>query len=107
MVGAEMSAVVVQTDWQRLAAVEYDVLFHMQVIELVGLAAGFLEGVPLEAVPSRLEFMAAHVQQRQPALLREITRTRRLTDEQREVNSRQVTSAVKHQAYEWFPNLVL
>ncbi len=55
----------------------------------MGLAAGFMEGVPLEAVPSRLEFMAAHVQQRQPALLREITRTRRLTDEQREVSCRQ------------------
>ena len=56
-----------------------------QVVELVGLAAGLLEGVPLEAVPSRLEYMAAHVQQRQPGLLREIRRTQGLTDEQREV----------------------
>ena len=56
-----------------------------QVVELVGLAAGLLEGVPLEAVPSRLEFMAAHVQQRQPGLLRELSRTQELTDEQREV----------------------
>ena len=71
--------------------------FDLQVIELVGLAAGFMEGVPLEAVPSRLEFMAAHVQQRQPALLREITRTRRLTDEQREV-SRLAVPGLHHAA---------
>ena len=62
-------------------------LLHGQVVELVGLAAGFLEGVPLAAVPSRLEYMAAHVQQRQPALLREITRTQRLTSEQRDVSA--------------------
>jgi len=52
-------------------------------VELVGLAAGFLSGVTPNAVPSRLEYMVAHVQQQQPELLRDIARTQQLTDEQR------------------------
>ena len=54
-----------------------------QVVELVGFSAGFLSGVSAAAVPSRLEYMAAHVQQRHPLLLREIARTQQLTEDQR------------------------
>ena len=55
------------------------------MVELVALVAGFLAGVAPASVPSRLEYMAAHVQQQQPQLLRDIARTEELSDEQRAV----------------------
>ena len=51
----------------------------------MALGGGFLAGVPPEAVPSRLEYLAAHVQQRHPQLLQDIARTQELTPEQRAV----------------------
>ena len=54
-----------------------------QVVELVGLAGDFLSGLAPDLVPSRLEYMTAHVQQQHPELLREIAQTQQLSVEQR------------------------